>query len=49
MSAAEYKRYQIFKDADKVVRSLKRGLREMREAKEGKRVLKSAYQLADEL
>ncbi|MDR0873947.1 MAG: hypothetical protein LBN27_10870 [Prevotellaceae bacterium] len=49
MSQAEYKRFLIFKEADKVVRGIRRGLREMREAQQGKRVLKSAYQLAYEL
>jgi hypothetical protein len=49
MSQAEYKRFLVFKEADKIVSSIGRGLREVREAKAGNRVLKSAYQLADEL
>jgi hypothetical protein len=49
MSQTEYKRFLIFKEADKIVRSIRKGLQEAHEATEGKRVLKSAYQLADEL
>ncbi|GHT58574.1 hypothetical protein FACS18945_4560 [Bacteroidia bacterium] len=49
MSPTEYKRFLVFKEADKVVRGIRRGLREAREAQQGKRVLKSARQLAYEL
>jgi predicted AlkP superfamily phosphohydrolase/phosphomutase len=49
MSNREYQKFLAFKQADKVVKSLKRSLREVQEAKEGKRILKSAYQLANEL
>ncbi|GAB6395569.1 MAG: hypothetical protein MdMp024_1881 [Bacteroidales bacterium] len=49
MSEAEYKRFLAFKEADKAVRSIKRGLKEIKEAREGKRTLKSAYQLVNEL
>lgn len=49
MSKAEYKKYLAFKEADKIIKSLKRGLKEVKEAREGKRNLKSAYQLANEL
>jgi hypothetical protein len=49
MSAREYKKFMAYKDADKIVRGIRRGLHEVKEAREGKRVLKSAYELAHEL
>jgi len=49
MSQAEYNRFLAFKKADKIVRSIKKGLTEVKEAREGKKILKSAYQLANEL
>ena len=49
MTPAEYKRFLAFKEADKIVRGIKRGMREMREARAGNIKLKSARQLAHEL
>ncbi|MDR1003439.1 MAG: hypothetical protein LBL97_00305 [Prevotellaceae bacterium] len=49
MTPREYKKFQAFKEADKITRSIKRGLSEARKAQEGKCRLKSAYQLANEL
>jgi hypothetical protein len=49
MSLREYKKFLAYKEADKIVRRLRRGLREIQEAREGKRKLKSAYELAHEL
>jgi len=49
MSSREYKKYLAYKEADKIVRGIRRGLGEVKEAREGKRKLKSAYELAYEL
>ena len=49
MSPREYKKFLAYKEADKIVKSIKRGLNEAKEAREGKRTLKSAYELAYEL
>jgi len=49
MSKREYKKFLAYKEADKVVKSIRRGLHEVQEAREGKRKLKSAYELAHEL
>ena len=49
MSQHEYKKYLAYKEADKIVRSIRRGIYEVKEAREGKRKLKSAYELAYEL
>ena len=49
MSPREYKKFLAYKEADKIVRSIRRGLREAEEAREGKRTLKLAYKLANEL
>jgi hypothetical protein len=49
MSPREYKKFLAYKEADKIVRSIHRGLKEVQEAREGKRKLKSAYELANEL
>ena len=49
MSKREYKRYLAYKEAEKIVRSIRRGLHEVEEARKGKSKLKSAYELAYEL
>ncbi|GHT72216.1 hypothetical protein FACS189456_0090 [Bacteroidia bacterium] len=49
MSQAEYKRYLAFREADKMVRHIKRGMHEVDEALLGTRKLKSARQLVNEL
>jgi hypothetical protein len=49
MSQREHKKYHAYKEADKIVKSIRRGLTEIQEAHEGKRKLKSAYELANEL
>jgi hypothetical protein len=49
MSQQEYKKFLAYKEADKIVRCIRRGLSEVKEAREGKRKLKSAYELAYEL
>ena len=49
MSRREYKKFLAYKEADKIVRSIRRGFQEVQEAREGKRKLKSAYDLAHEL
>ena len=49
MSQREYKKFLAYKEADRIVRSIRRGLNEVQEAREGKRKLKSAYELAYEL
>jgi hypothetical protein len=49
MSRNEYKKFLAYKEADKIVKRIRRGLRELRESREGKRKLKSAYELAHEL
>ena len=49
MSQREYKKFLAYKEADKVVKSIRRGLHEVQEAREGKRKLKSAYDLVHEL
>jgi len=49
MSQREYKKFLAYKQADKIVRSIRRGFQEVQEAREGKRKLKSAYELAYEL
>jgi hypothetical protein len=49
MTPREYKKFLAYKDAEKIVRSIRRGLHEAKEAREGKRTLKSAYELAHEL
>jgi hypothetical protein len=49
MSQREYEKFQAYKKADKIARSIRKGLKEVSEARAGKRVLKSAYLLADEL
>ena len=49
MSQREYKKFLAYKEADKIVKSVRRGLNEIQEARERKRNLKSAYELVDEL
>jgi hypothetical protein len=49
MSKREYRKFLAYKEADKIARSIRRGLNEAKEAREGKRKLKSAYELANEL
>ena len=49
MSQREYKRFLAYKEADKIVKGIHRGLHEVHEARKGKRKLKSAYELAHEL
>jgi hypothetical protein len=49
MSLSEYKKKLAFKEVNKVVQSIKGGLKEVKEAREDKRTLKSAHQLANEL
>jgi len=49
MSQQEYKKFLAYKEADKIVKRFRRGLTEIQEAREGKRILKSAYELANEL
>jgi hypothetical protein len=47
MSQNEYKKFLTYKEADKIVRSIRRGINEVKEAREGKRKLKSAYDWED--
>ncbi|MDR1339373.1 MAG: hypothetical protein LBK58_04900 [Prevotellaceae bacterium] len=49
MTSREYKKFLAYKEDDKIVRSIRCGLYEAKEAREGKRTLKSAYELAHEL
>jgi len=49
MSRREYKKFLAYKEADRIVRSIHRGINEVQEVREGKRKLKSAYELAHEL
>jgi len=49
MSRREHKKYLAFKEADKIVRGICRGLDEIKQARNGKRKLKSAYELVNEL
>ena len=49
MSPREYKKFLAYKEADKIVRSIRRGLREVQKARDGNYKLKSAYELAHEL
>jgi len=49
MSQAEYKRFLIFKEVDKIVRGVQRGMREVRKARSENVQLKSARQLVYEL
>jgi len=49
MTAREYKQFLAYKEADKIAKGIRRGLKEAQEAHDGKRTLKSAHQLAHEL
>ena len=49
LSQREYKKFLAYKEADKIVRGIRRSFDEMRDARSGKRRLKSAYELANEL
>ncbi|MDR0536511.1 MAG: hypothetical protein LBH04_00435 [Tannerellaceae bacterium] len=49
MTPREYKKFLAYKEADKIARGIRRGLEEAKEARAGKRTLKSAYDLANEL
>ncbi len=49
MNEQELKRFESFKEAEKIVRGIKRGLREINKAKAGNTQLKSARQLANEI
>jgi hypothetical protein len=49
MSRREYKKFLEYKEADRIVKGIRCGLNEVQEAREGKRKLKSAYELAYEL
>jgi hypothetical protein len=49
LSQHEYKKFLAYKEADKIVRSIHRSIGEVRDARNGKRKLKSAYELANEL
>ncbi|MDR2912592.1 MAG: hypothetical protein LBV38_04745 [Alistipes sp.] len=49
MSPREYKKFLAYKEADRIASSIRRGLDEVREARAGKRKLKSARELANEL
>ena len=45
----ELRRFESFLEDEKIVRGIKRGLKEVIQSKEGKIQLKSARQLADEI
>ena len=49
MNERELQRFESFKEAEKIVRGIKRGLKEVNQSKAGKIKLKSARQLADEI
>ena len=49
MSRYEYKKFLAYREADKIVRSISRGLKEVKQARESNHKLKSAYELAYEL
>jgi len=49
MNERELKRFKSFKEAEKIVRGIKRGLKEVQQSQVGKIQLKSARQLADEI
>ena len=47
MSQREYKKYLAYKEADKIAKSIRRGIHEVKEAHEGKRKLKLATETND--
>lgn len=49
MNEKEFRRFESFNEAEKIVRGIKRGLKEVKQLKDGKIQLKSAHQLADEI
>ena len=49
MNERELRRFESFKEAEKIVRGIKRGLNEVKQSKDGKIQLKSARQLANEI
>ena len=49
MTPREYKRFLAYKEAERIARSIRRGLNEVQEMREGKHKLKSAHELAHEL
>jgi hypothetical protein len=49
MTNREYKRYESFKQAEKVVRSIKRSLKDVELSNAGEKKLKSARQLINEI
>ena len=49
MTRNEYKRFLAYKEAYRIVMSIRRGIGQVQEARNGKRKLKSAYELAYEL
>ena len=49
MSEREFKRFESFKEAEKIVRRIKCGLKEIQQSKAGKIKLKSTGQLADDI
>lgn len=49
MSQAQYKRFLAFCEAEKIVRGIKKGLKEVQQAREAGKELKCAYELANEL
>ena len=49
MSKREHKKFLAYKEADKIAKSIRRSLDEVQEVRTGKRKLKSAYELANEL
>jgi len=49
MNERELRKFESFKEAEKIVRGIKRGLKEVQQSKDGKTQLKSARQLADEI
>lgn len=49
MTTTRHKRFLAFLEAEKVVKGIKKGMKELQKAKTGKIYLKSAFELADEL
>ncbi|MDR0506963.1 MAG: hypothetical protein LBH32_09150 [Dysgonamonadaceae bacterium] len=49
MLPSEYKKFLAYKEAEKIARSIRRGIKEAQKARESKCRLKSAFDLADEL
>jgi len=49
MNERELRRYDSFKEAEKITRAIKRGLRDIEQSNAEKKTLKSAQQLADEI